>query len=60
MATLLGVRRVGITMAAVALQRRNIIEYSRGKITVLNRSALEAAACACYASDRRSYSKFLA
>jgi len=60
MATMLGVRRVGITMAAVALQRRNIIEYSRGKITVLNRSALEAAACACYASDRRSYSKFLA
>jgi CRP-like cAMP-binding protein len=59
MATMLGVRRVGVTAAAVALQRRAIIEYVRGKITILDRESLEGAACGCYAADRRSYSKFL-
>jgi CRP-like cAMP-binding protein len=59
MAGMLGVRRVGITTAAVALQRRAIIEYVRGEITILNRKSLEAAACTCYAADRRSYAKFL-
>jgi CRP-like cAMP-binding protein len=58
-ASMLGVRRVGITTAAVALQRRAIIDYARGEITILDRTALEAAACSCYAADRRSYSKFL-
>jgi CRP-like cAMP-binding protein len=59
MATMLGVRRVGVTAAAVALQQRAIIGYVRGKITILDRKSLEAAACGCYAADRRSYSKFL-
>jgi len=59
MASMLGVRRVGITTAASALQRRAIIEYARGKVTVLDRASLEAAACSCYATDRRSYSKYL-
>jgi CRP-like cAMP-binding protein len=59
MADMLGVRRVGITTAAVALQRRGIIDYVRGTITIRNRKSLEAAACSCYAGDRRSYSKFL-
>jgi CRP-like cAMP-binding protein len=59
MAEILGVRRVGITTAAVALQRRGIIDYVRGTITILNRKGLEAAACTCYAADSRSYSKFL-
>jgi CRP-like cAMP-binding protein len=59
MAEILGVRRVGITTAAVALQRRGIIDYVRGTITILDRKSLEAAACACYAADSRSYSKFL-
>jgi len=59
MANVLGVRRVGITTAAVALQRRAVIDYARGKITILDRKALESAACSCYAADRRSYSKFL-
>ena len=59
MAGMLGVRRVGITTAAVALQRRAVIAYARGEITILDRKALEDAACSCYAADRRSYFKFL-
>jgi CRP-like cAMP-binding protein len=59
MGSMLGVRRVGITTAAVALQRRAVIDYARGEITILDRKALEAAACSCYAADGRSYSKFL-
>jgi CRP-like cAMP-binding protein len=59
MASVLGVRRVGITTAAVALQRRAVIDYARGEVKILDRKALEAAACSCYAADRRSYSKFL-
>jgi len=52
---MLGVRRVGITTAAGALQRAGLIEYHRGELTVLDRSGLEAAACTCYAGDRQNY-----
>jgi CRP-like cAMP-binding protein len=57
---MLGVRRVGITAAAGALQRAGLIEYQRGRLTVLDRAGLEAAACACYATDRKSYARLLA
>jgi CRP-like cAMP-binding protein len=52
---MLGVRRVGITNAASALQQEELIAYHRGHLTVLNRAGLEAAACSCYAADLRIY-----
>jgi CRP-like cAMP-binding protein len=55
LAHMLGVRRVGITAAAVALQQSGLIEYHRGELTVLDRLGLEAAACGCYAADQASY-----
>jgi hypothetical protein len=50
---MLGVRREGVTEAAGKLQQAGIIEYSRGKITVLDRPKLEAIVCECYAVVRR-------
>ena len=49
LAEMLGVHRPAVTLAAGALQRAGVIRYSRGKVTVLDRSALESASCACYA-----------
>ena len=59
MAYMLGVRRVGITVAAGGLQRSGLISYRRGEIQVLDRLGLEAAACSCYASDRQSYERYM-
>jgi CRP-like cAMP-binding protein len=56
---MLGVRRVGITAAAGALQKRGLIEYHRGLVTVRNRKGLEAASCSCYADDRRVYTRIM-
>lgn len=56
LAHLLGVRRVGVTVAAGGLQEAALIHYHRGWITVHDRAGLEAAACSCYAQERASYS----
>lgn len=59
LAQMLGVRRVGVTKAAGALQRGGLIEYRRGEVHVLDRSGLEAAACACYRDDCAAYGEQL-
>ena len=51
----LGVRRASITDTAISLQSRKIIQYRRGKITILNRLKLEAIACECYAKIKSNY-----
>jgi len=60
LACMLGVRRVGVTKAASALQQRGLISYHRGDVNVLDRHALEAASCVCYAADKASYENTMA
>jgi CRP-like cAMP-binding protein len=59
LACMLGVRRVGITAAAGALQRAGLIAYHRGELRVLDRPGLERAACSCYAADTATYRQHL-
>lgn len=50
----LGVRRVGVTKAASALQQQGLINYSRGNIAILDPARLASAACSCYALVRQA------
>ena len=52
---MLGVRRVGVTEAASALQARELIEYTRGAIKILDHRGLEKAACPCYERVKGTY-----
>jgi CRP-like cAMP-binding protein len=58
-ANMLGVRREGVTEAAGRLQAEGLIEYSRGRITVLDREQLEARVCECYAVVKKEYDRLL-
>lgn len=55
----LGTGRSGITMAAIKIQRSGLIHYQRGKITILNRTGMEAATCDCYRISVEVFEKFL-
>jgi len=58
-ADMLGVRREGVTDAAGKLQKLGVIQYSRGKITVLDRSRLEDLCCECYEVVKRETDRLL-
>ena len=58
-ANMLGVRREGVTEAAGKLQLAGLIQYRRGKITVLNRRRLEARSCECYQVVKTEFDRLL-
>jgi CRP-like cAMP-binding protein len=58
-ARLLGVRRVGIAKAAGAFQRRGMIRYARGVLSIVDRRALELESCSCYEAARKTYARFM-
>lgn len=58
-AGLLGVRREGVTAAALKLQQAGLIRYARGHIAVLDRARLEQRTCECYSSAKREYKRLL-
>jgi CRP-like cAMP-binding protein len=49
LAQMLAVRRAGVTVAMISLHRAGLVSYSRGRVTILDRAGLEAAACECHA-----------
>ncbi len=58
-ANMLGVRREGVTEAALNLQVAGLIRYTRGHITVLDRAGLERRSCECYAVVKTEYDRLL-
>jgi hypothetical protein len=57
LASMLGVRRPGVTEALSALKARSLIVYEHRHVTVVNRRGLEAAACSCYEAGVNTYQR---
>ena len=59
LSNMLGVRREAVSKAATRLQEQELISYSRGNLSILNRRGLENAACNCYKIIKQDYDDFL-
>jgi CRP-like cAMP-binding protein len=59
-AGMLGVRREGVTGSALKLQKAGLIQYRRGRMSVLDRTGLEARSCECYSVVRQAYDRLWA
>lgn len=57
LATMLGVRRAGVSEAASQLQGKGLIRYQRGRIEIVDRKSLETAACECYGVVKAEYER---
>jgi CRP-like cAMP-binding protein len=58
-ATMLGTRRAGVTIAAGQLQKAGLINYKRGHITIIDREGLEAKSCECYPIVKKEFARLL-
>jgi CRP-like cAMP-binding protein len=59
LAAMLGVRRSSVSESLLALKEKGLIEYGRGKISILNRHGMEENACECYQTVRDEYDRLL-
>jgi hypothetical protein len=59
LAMMLGVRRAGVTVAAGALQKAGLVRYGNGRMLIVDRPGLEAAACDCHGTVRREFERLL-
>jgi len=57
LADMLGVRRSSVSEVLEPLQKKGLIRYRRGKLTILNRKGLESAACECYRAVKEEFER---